>query len=479
MAEMEGDSALQIKAPSALQVSGRARLKLEEGIDDSTSVRSVRRPREEVSPSLSSKFSKPTPDVVSQSPSSQKSEDGVLKLPYKLRITILFESAPVWLLSLTREYISEISFPQVSSFSGLRDLLVVNKAPIHIYDSMVNVLGRGLFKFGNGNPTGDLCLVSGNVAFLFKMAGIDNVKTLFITDHYYDPRRIPKGPITLSRLAHKTVGGCTTFGVLYGKNFTSNQNFEFTTLRRTLKDFIDYGIPPDYTLLGPGRYLNSETLMPHFCTDVVVKYNTRFSRTGIGFRKLQHKELLHIYGLPPELLHAVSAMNLRNLIPVDILQAILRCTLRNFPSHVPSNTSNLTFPSEHVPSTSTFLHGLRQHLPHLWCAQTVKTTASTKNDDAETNVDLWNLRILPLFSKSTVGHLTIIRAFLKRIYNKRLLGSYKTYLWKRYNHVFTSFLLERGCHVDHDLVHNYGGVPLRFLRRSGPVMPYTRICTVI
>ena len=164
---MEGDSALQIKAPSTLRVPRRALLNYEEGDDDSTLVRSERRPKEEDSPFQPTKFLKPLPEIVSDSSSARKSEDGILKFPLKLRITTLFESVPVWLLSLTKEYVSEISFPQVSSFSALRDLILSNKAPTEIYDPMVNFLGQSLFRFGKETSNGDLVLVSSNMSYLF------------------------------------------------------------------------------------------------------------------------------------------------------------------------------------------------------------------------------------------------------------------------------------------------------------------------
>ena len=355
-----------------------------------------------------------------------KSEDGILNLPARLRVAIIFETVPVWILRLNKEYLWEISFPHVKSFTKLRAIILNNQGPVA---AIVNYLGRSLFKFGKDTPPADICLISGNITFLFKMFNLVQCKALFITDLYYNPRRIPQGPIKLKRLSHKSVGGCTTFMVLYGKNFMPGQEFTFTSLRQTLKDFMDYSVPPIASLLSPTIFLNSDNLMPHSCTDLVIKYSTRFSKSGIGFRKLQEKELMNIYGLPHQLLPSVLATSVRNLVPVDIMQALLRCAMRNFPSQVPMLKTNLKLPREQNPTKTIFLQYIKRILPPLWCANAIKTTASTKNDDAETNINLWNLRILPLFPSSTLSTLSTLRVFLKQIYNKQLFSSYRTYLW--------------------------------------------------
>ena len=78
---------------------------------------------------------------------SRNTETGVMRSPTKLIVGLIFQAAPVWLLSLTPAMITSIYVIDFNSFDGLTQHLTTNNLDVKLYNSIVINLGRTLFKF--------------------------------------------------------------------------------------------------------------------------------------------------------------------------------------------------------------------------------------------------------------------------------------------------------------------------------------------
>ena len=134
------------------------------------------------------------------------------------------------------------------------------------------------------------------------------------------------------------------------------------------------------------------------------------------------------------------------MVPVDILQKTLRSFLEkgNRGSNYKNTLEPLSSRQLASVSRSPFLPGLNLAMPPLWSNQAIQSMASTKNDEAETVMNLWNLRIIPLFPGCTEKHLNTLRTFF-RVYDRRILLSYFSYLRERHKLCYMHYLQERGC----------------------------------
>ena len=81
----------------------------------------------------------------------------------------MFESYPVWLFSIVKDFSQLIYFPQVANWSDLRNkiLSASDARSISLFDALITAIGRSLCHFGTSSKEGIL-LVSGSMLFLHK-----------------------------------------------------------------------------------------------------------------------------------------------------------------------------------------------------------------------------------------------------------------------------------------------------------------------
>ena len=82
---------------------------------------------------------------------------------------VIFDSYPVWLCNLEKQFVSTIYFPQVKDWTDLRSKILKSNSSglVSLYDAMVNSIGRSHFIFGK--PSNEaIYLVLGNVATINK-----------------------------------------------------------------------------------------------------------------------------------------------------------------------------------------------------------------------------------------------------------------------------------------------------------------------
>ena len=76
---------------------------------------------------------------------TRRVEHGIMTSKKLLSVCVLWETLPVWLLSLNGIEVQELSLPQCTSFSHLASLLASKTLDTVILDRVVSHLGRKLF----------------------------------------------------------------------------------------------------------------------------------------------------------------------------------------------------------------------------------------------------------------------------------------------------------------------------------------------
>ena len=220
---------------------------------------------------------------------------------------------------------------------------------------------------------------------------------IYVTDFNYNPKRIPQGFLKFHCLLHSKIGGCTNFCILIGGLYDIIPKV-FTNLRRNLGDFIDYGLRPE-SINAPTFFVRTSGLISVGLTKSVMEYNTRFSKTGLGYRTLTVPELGKIYGFTERHRTLKLTIDTFPIVPIDILHSAMRVALvgdsskgRSIKILTPQVNDIGRSDSERV-----YLPDLKKFLPPTWAQESTESLASTKNNDAKTVMNLWNLRIIPLF----------------------------------------------------------------------------------
>ena len=116
-----------------------------------------------------------------------------------------------------------------------------------------------------------------------------NKKCIAITDKHAVYRKIPHSPFNIQRLTHYKCGGATNFICLYGATFWLDP--VYSTLQRTIGDYIDHSIIPWNSPSGFSKPISSYLRLPVNHSETLIQYPTPRVASGWGFRNLSSDEL--------------------------------------------------------------------------------------------------------------------------------------------------------------------------------------------
>ena len=174
------------------------------------------------------------------------------------------------------------------------------------------------------------------------------------------------------------------------------------------------------------------------------------------------EELRKIFGFTGRQKRVSIELEAFPIVPLDLLYLIysqgLRrgCAVIDAEDHNPVPYSGQDKDKLSQKVEDPLLKAYGKPMPKDWCKVQTQSTASTKNDEAQTIMDLWDLRILPFYSLATRAHLNIMRIFFQRVYCKRLLLSYLRYLCSSFGDQYKRYLHERGCKINSASFFNNG-----------------------
>ena len=126
--------------------------------------------------------------------------------------------------------------------------------------------------------------------------------------------------MNLIRIKHDPVRGATTYEGLYTFSDTTITP-KFTSLKRQLGDFIDYGIPPS-TIATPERFVKYTSLMPVSQLGSLVQYPTHFSINGFGYKTLTSTELAKYFVISTIVYQMEFHKDMFPIVPIQILDTL-------------------------------------------------------------------------------------------------------------------------------------------------------------
>ena len=375
-------------------------------------------------------------------------EEGTLLHDIAISIDLIFEKSPIWLLGLDKHFVKSL---HVVGFNSMTEVVVhlgKLKLDVSFFNQALVTLGIGKVTTGQSvRKSPDITLVSGSLKFLNEQAiGLRKKKSLYVTEHHCNLRKIPKSTLTFSRLLHRKHGGTTNFCTMYA--FTNVTNFSPAKhFKRSFLEYLDLNTPT--SRLCPSKFISPEQPFPVQINNAWIKVPIGYGQQNCGYRTLTLNELKKIFDfselqqrwniernsfplIPPSLLHLL----LRNAF---LIQKNSSATPSTFIDPIPSVKSVSINPPLYFPNVQT---------PHQWeqTLQTVtETTSSVKHDNAKTLLNMWDMRVLPLYKRATSTHLESLRRFAFRCYAKRLYKSYVLYLFSRFKLNWIYYMIKRGC----------------------------------
>jgi hypothetical protein len=289
-----------------------------------------------VSTSISSKRSIEDISIVisSEQTDSGATDTALLSILPKLHFTLIFQSFPVWLLSLDPSFVDTIRFPSFISTEHLCSSLESRNLDANIVLRCLHRFGSHKLLFGI-HERGDIILVSGSLSFLLVYLQDTSVPYLSVLDHHYSARLRNQRPsgigvqgmghVSCHRVRHVAVGGCTLYIVLVGQSGCSIDP-STTQLQRTLRHYIDYSVrSPFLWSVSVTSSLTPDDLLRPGSLDSPVKYRTPFSHDGLGVRHLTSNELGTIFGIHSRLrMGGIPMRTFDTLLSVGLLDSILR-----------------------------------------------------------------------------------------------------------------------------------------------------------
>jgi hypothetical protein len=283
-----------------------------------------------------------------------------------------------------------VYFKDVGSPHALLKLLDERGYDATLFNRSVTRLGIGRVHFGKAPmPSKVTTLVSGSYPFLQKVAlQHHSGRILFLLDEPWRGKTTPSPSKFASwrRFKPTQFGGSIRYPVLIGWS-----GFELTphgsTLGRTIGHVLDHGIRPAFLdvsvvdSLGAltQEFYVSESLLDPCHLDRPVAYQTAYSSSRWGSRRLSPEELGIAFGLPARLsLGGLEA----SMFPFVPLQVLVGCLISLSHSDSPvlqplsTPTSRLLEP---VP-TSSWLPLIQKRLDHAWIDHTAVSAKAAKND---------------------------------------------------------------------------------------------------
>ena len=145
-------------------------------------------------------------------------------------------------------------------------------------------------------------------------------------------------------------------------------------------------------------------LLPINRLDHLVHYPSLFARSGYGYRYLCEAELSLIFGVSQTITNDSHQSVWYQIIPVQILDALLQ-PLLVLEQHPPPPPSVKATPPINQDTGFTLLPHVNKRLDHGWFQNVVSSSAAAKSDNAEIDNAIWNQRITLIFPALQHTHL--------------------------------------------------------------------------
>ena len=127
-------------------------------------------------------------------------EEGTLLHDISILIDFIFEKTPIWLLGLDKHFVKNLNVVGFNSMTEIVVHLGKRKLDVAFYNQAFISLGIGKITTGlSVRENTDITLVLGSLHSLNEQAlGLRKRKSLFVTEHHCNPRRIPKSDLSFS-----------------------------------------------------------------------------------------------------------------------------------------------------------------------------------------------------------------------------------------------------------------------------------------
>jgi hypothetical protein len=354
--------------------------------------------------------------------------------PFRLR----FERCPIWLLALEPSVCSSVHLPEVPSANALLGLLHAGGHDPTLYNRSVGRLGVGRMHYGDKYPApeGIITLLSGSYPFLQHAASsLTPERTLLLLDEPWRGKTTPKfsNGVTWRRFKPAQFGGSTSYPVLLGSSgFTLSPRLSI--LSRSIGHILDHGIRPDHLPLSVAASLGSQSLDFYTSGSLLdprylerpVAYETTYSSSRWGSRKLTADEIGASFGLPARL--SFGGLNL-HMFPIVPLQVLSGC-LDSLSSTIARLLQPLDTPAPRVLGaipTFTWLPTIGKRLDHSWIDHSTVSAKAAKNDSARVATHMWDQRVLlPL--PSIQDGLPFLRSRIMRFQRCRLYSEFRAFM---------------------------------------------------
>ena len=121
------------------------------------------------------------------------------------------------------------------------------------------------------------------------ISSFETKKSIAISDKHSVWRKIPTSPFSLQRISHDKCGRALNFMCLFGSTFMFQPIY--SSLQRTVGDYLDHSIIPRPTYTGPFKPLHHSSRLPLSHTESTAHFPTPQLSLGWGFCSLVPAEL--------------------------------------------------------------------------------------------------------------------------------------------------------------------------------------------
>ena len=310
---------------------------------------------------------------------------------------LVAEAFPVWALCLERLFCASIYIPDYDNSATFLAYLEDRDLPAHLWTRLVSHLGSGRVHFGRDGPEDAIHLCSGSLRFLRRYCDTHpTVRALLAVDKFMRVKTLPEDVgVSWHRARHVEFGGATRLVTLIGyKGLVATP--ATTQLRRTIGDFVEYGLESTAFRSQPDALEVGDLLHP-LQLDRVVRYPSGRSFNGSITRALVPEELGLVYGLPTWLrAGGLAQPSSFAILPLQILDGFLKSVLRQAPTErqgrfdarAPVRAPDRPRPAE------VWFESIQAALPGSWIDATLVTDKAAKSDKAGVPKHLWDQRIL-------------------------------------------------------------------------------------
>ena len=327
--------------------------------------------------------------------------------------SLIFDGDPTWLPTLKPSTTLSINFVHFSSYQEVYEYIQggVNGA---FYLKIFESLNENSLLFQPTVKTESIILISGDPKFCDGYHTDPSFSRIDLSNRHLRNRKILKAN-GWKTLSHQMVGGCTSFSSLF-KFRNCNSTILTQPIRRRLRHYVDHNIRSSNKPIT--NYLTADDILPISQLDSWIKLPSQFSATGFGYRQLSHKELYDIFGYPIK--HYINTLcSFMHLPPFPILSTIMDAL--PIGGQTRTHQKILILPMAIPDRPKVYLPSIRRWLPNDWL-KVDSTSSAVKSDDAQPNLAVWDLRILPLFKSATPRHLNTIRCWSMKWWKRHFVS---------------------------------------------------------